>query len=139
MEPDVDAALGAHAELSKIHDMIVVEGMGGIMVPIRADYYVADLVADMRASALIVCPRRVGTVNHAVMTVNACTARRIDVVGIIINDTGVGGYDTRVLARDLESLTHTRVIGSLNHLDDTSPQAVCNALESSIDVDALVA
>lgn len=137
MTPNVPGAIDAYSALSDRHDVVIVEGMGGIMVPIRKDYYVADLAADMRTDALIICPQRIGSVNHTLMTVNACTERKISIAGIIVNDTGNPGYDAAVLLRDLGSLTGVPILGALGHLDDTSPDAVASALENAIDIGAL--
>lgn len=136
--PDVAGVLDAYSKLCEIHDMVIVEGMGGVMVPIRRDYYVADLAADMRIDVLVVCSQRVGSINHTVMTVNACTERGIDVAGLIINDTGNTRYDMHILSRDLESLTGVHVLGALPHLNDTGHESAGEAIESAIDVGALV-
>lgn len=131
VEADVGAALAAHAELASRHDAVVVEGMGGAMVPIRAGYHVADLAADMRADALLVCPRRVGCVSHAIMSAGACAARGVRVAGIVINETGGEMYPEAVLRRDLEALTGIRVLASLRRLGAADPGAVASELRSS--------
>lgn len=135
--PDVGLAIDAYFELAKKHDLVIVEGMGGIMVPIRKDYFMADLAADMRLDVLVVCPQRIGSVNHTLMTIAACIERKIGVAGIIINDTGGRSYEPTVLQRDLGALLGVPVLGSLGRLDDTSPESVATALESIIDIDAL--
>ena len=132
--PDVQGAIDSYSSLAAAHDIVIVEGMGGVMVPIRADYYVADLIADMRLPALIVCPLRIGCVNHAIMTVNACAERGIDITGIIISDAGGGGYDPDILRRDLGSLVAPPVLGVVPHLEDSSPDSAADALESAVDV-----
>ena len=43
--------------------------MGGVMTPILKDYYVTDLIKDMKIPSVIVTRTKVGTVNHTVMTV----------------------------------------------------------------------
>lgn len=130
-EADVGAALAAHAELARRHDVVVVEGMGGVMVPIRAGYHVADLAADMRATALLVCPRRVGCVSHAIMSLDALAARGVRVAGVVINETGGEMYPEGVLRRDLEALTGARVLASLGRLDAADAGTVASALRSS--------
>jgi len=136
-EADVGSALAAHRELASRHDAVVVEGMGGAMVPIRAGYHVADLAAGMGAAALLVCPRRIGCVNHAIMSVHALAGRGVRVAGIIVNDTGGEMYPVATLRRDLEALTGARVLASLRRLDDAGHGAVASELRSSMDVGAL--
>lgn len=130
-EADVAAALAAHAELARRHDAVVVEGMGGVMVPIRAAYHVADLAAEMGAAALLVCPRRIGCVNHAIMSAAALAGRGVRVAGIVINETGGEMYPEAALRRDLEALTGARVLASLRRLDPADAAAVASELRSS--------
>ena len=135
--PDVNGALDAYFELDKLHDVLIVEGMGGVMVPIRKDYCVVDLAVDMRIDVLVICSQKMGSLNHTIMTINACTERGINVAGIIINDIGNAGYNAKILARDIELLTSVHVLGTLDHLNDTSPSSVSRSLESEIDIDKL--
>lgn len=130
-EADVGAALAAHRELASRHDAVIVEGMGGVMVPIRAGYHVADLAAEMGTGALLVCPRRVGCVSHAIMSAGALAGRGVRVAGIVINETGGEMYPEAVLRRDLEALTGLRVLASLRHLDAADPAAAASELRSS--------
>ncbi len=137
MEANVDAALVAYRELESRHDVVLVEGMGGIMTPIRRDYFVADLVSDMGLDALIVCARRVGTINHTVMTVRACVERGINIAGIVANDVAGGGYEWRILRRDIEAITGVPVLGTLCHLGNAGTEAMVTALRENADLDAL--
>ena len=64
-----------YRSLARLHEVMVVEGMGGSMVPILADYFMADLARDMGLPVLVVAGNRVGSINHVVMTVNSCRSR----------------------------------------------------------------
>ena len=51
---DVKDVLDSYGKLEKLHDAMVVEGIGGIMTPIRADYFVSDLVKQMRLPVILI-------------------------------------------------------------------------------------
>ncbi|OGC16158.1 dethiobiotin synthase [candidate division WOR-1 bacterium RIFOXYC2_FULL_37_10] len=75
----------AFKKLQKLHDIVIVEGIGGVLVPILKDYFVADLIKDMGISALIVARPGLGTINHTLLTIEALKARKIKIAGIVIN------------------------------------------------------
>ena len=97
--------------------MLLVEGMGGIMTPILKDYYITNLIKEMKIPAVIVIRSKVGTVNHTIMTVKMCEKYKIPIKGIIINNFE-NGYAVKDLTRDLESLTCVPVLGSIPFIKD---------------------
>ncbi|MDR0406469.1 MAG: dethiobiotin synthase [Holosporales bacterium] len=66
-------------------DKTVIEGAGGALVPIKENFYMADLVKLYRAKAIIVARSKLGVINHALMTGEVLKNRGIDVLGIVIN------------------------------------------------------
>lgn len=75
----------AYRELCRRHDFMLVEGAGGIMVPITGRFLMADLIKAFDLPALIVARPGLGTVNHTLLTVEYAKSRGIHVAGIIIN------------------------------------------------------
>jgi dethiobiotin synthetase len=57
---DIEALLNAFALIQSRVDQVLVEGVGGWLVPIRPDYFVADLAVDMKLSVLVVAQNRAG-------------------------------------------------------------------------------
>ncbi len=84
-EISLDTILAAYRTLRERHDLIVVEGIGGLMAPIRRDYFVADLIRDFELPAVVVARPGLGTLNHTILTVKYGQDRGIDILGIIIN------------------------------------------------------
>lgn len=76
----------AFAALRRRADTVLVEGAGGIHVPLREDYYTLDLVADLGLPAVVVTTPRLGTLNHTLLTVSALRRRGIAVAGIVMNN-----------------------------------------------------
>jgi dethiobiotin synthetase len=70
---------------SKKYDVTVVEGAGGIMVPIYKKYLFLDLAVDLGLPLLIVARPGLGTINHTLLTIEAARNRGLDIAGIVIN------------------------------------------------------
>lgn len=70
---------------SKAHDFLIVEGAGGLMVPLVGGYLMADLVRQLRLPLLVVAGCSLGTINHTLLT--TFTARSLDLplAGILLN------------------------------------------------------
>ncbi len=79
--------LSACHELSKHYEIIVVEGAGGIMVPVYKTYLFVDLVRDLGLPLIIVARPGLGTINHTLLTIETARSRGIKVLGVILNAT----------------------------------------------------
>lgn len=66
-------------------DLVVVEGAGGLMVPLRGGYLVADLVRDLNLPLLVVSRATLGTINHTLLTIFAARAMDLPLAGFMIN------------------------------------------------------
>jgi dethiobiotin synthetase len=86
----------AYNRLSKKYDLTIVEGAGGIMVPVYRTYLFLDLINDLRLPVVVVSRPGLGTINHTLLTIEAARARRIEVAGVIINCSTRGGIDISV-------------------------------------------
>ncbi len=138
IKPRISPILTGFKKLSKIHDMVLVEGMGGIMTPVLKDYFITDLIKDMNIPAVIVTRSRVGTINHTIMTVKMCREYEIPIKGIIINDSDSGGYDLDELKRDFKNLLGIPVLGSIPFIDDLSDPSLHSVFKKNIDLKSLL-
>jgi len=80
-----DAIESRVAELRRAGYTVVVEGAGGIMVPLAWDYTVLDLAESCKLDAIVVGRAGLGTLNHVAMTVMILRAREIPVRGVVLN------------------------------------------------------
>jgi dethiobiotin synthetase len=136
-KPKISTILSSFKKLSKLHDMILVEGMGGIMTPILKDYYVTNLIKEMKIPTVIVTRSKVGTVNHTIMTCKMCEKYKIPVKGIIINNFDAG-YPVKELTRDLQNLTGIKVLGSIPFIKDMSGASLYRIFKKNIDLKLLL-
>ena len=82
---DIEKIRKAYAQLRVIYDAVVVEGIGGLMVPVRQDYFVLDLAKDFGLPVIVVSKPGLGTINHTMLTVTHAIKEGLDVAGVIIN------------------------------------------------------
>lgn len=82
---DLDLIRETFARLQSTHRSLLVEGVGGWLVPIRRDYFVADLAAEFGLPVAVVVRNKLGALNHALLTVRAIQARGLQCAGIIWN------------------------------------------------------
>ncbi len=87
---DLRSVRRAYSQLTADHSPILVEGAGGLLVPIQRNYFVADLARELNLPVIIVARLGLGTINHTLLTVRQARACGLKVAGIILNDT-VGG------------------------------------------------
>lgn len=92
---DIDSLLAAFAALRKRFDQVLVEGVGGWMVPISSDYFVSDLAADMSLPVLVVAQNRLGCLNHTALTVRSIVHHGLRCAGVVLNNTS-GNTDVAV-------------------------------------------
>ena len=61
---DIKHVMKCFSELNKVHDMILVEGIGGVMTPILKNYAIIDLIKELDINTVIVTGSKIGTINH---------------------------------------------------------------------------
>lgn len=117
---NIDIIIGEYRALAKRYHAVVVEGIGGILVPLKRDYFVIDLIRDLELPLIVVARPSLGTLNHTLLTVNYALKEGIAVSGIIINFTrpsdATVAENTNPLI--LQQLSPVPVIGTFPCLGD---------------------
>ena len=73
-------------ELSRDYPLILVEGAGGLEVPLTKKYKVINLIKDLNASCYLVVNPNLGTINHTLLSINALKCKKISFKGVIFNN-----------------------------------------------------
>ena len=107
---DWEAMRLAYSNVLAGSDLVLVEGIGGVLVPLEPDYLVLDLMADMGLPTVIVAASRLGMINHTLMTLKMCRDRGLSVAGVVIN-----GY--RPEQAGLAEETNPRVIREVGKVE----------------------
>jgi dethiobiotin synthetase len=75
---DIDELLVGISSLESSCDLLVVEGAGGLMVPITEDFFMIDLIESLDTPALLVTPSKLGCINQTLLSIEAMERRGID-------------------------------------------------------------
>jgi dethiobiotin synthetase len=65
---------------------LIIEGAGGLLVPLNENEFVADLIRELNASVILVSRNYLGSINHSLLTAQVCMQMKIPVIGWIFND-----------------------------------------------------
>jgi dethiobiotin synthetase len=100
------------------HDIVLVEGAGGLMVPLTSGYYNADLIADLKARVIIVARLGLGTINHTLLTINEAKRRGLKIMGLVFCQTKHGrrGLPESTNPQEIEKLSGVKVLGIIPYL-----------------------
>jgi len=76
-------------------DLVIVEGVGGLMSPVTEDWYTADLAIEFGYPVVVVTANRLGVINQTLQTLITAAAFRdgLEVVGVVLNETQPGAAD----------------------------------------------
>jgi dethiobiotin synthetase len=83
---DLDEIRSHFSKLRKAHKSLLVEGIGGWLVPFRKNYFVSDLAAEFGLPVVVVVRNRLGALNHALLTVRAIQSAGLQCAGLILNN-----------------------------------------------------
>lgn len=129
----------AYGELSRKYDAVIVEGLGGLLVPITGDYFVLDLAKDFGLPVLIVSKPGLGTINHTMLTVNHAISAGLTVAGIIINyhlpSEGTAAENTN--PEVLKKISPVPIIGIFPHLKNLEETTLERTVIKSLNLEII--
>lgn len=97
------------------NNTLVMEGAGGVLVPLNSNSFVIDLIRQIIAPVIIVCRSTLGTINHSLTTIEALRSREIPIKGFIMN--GPKNVENERAVRDYGQVEHLGSIPSLRKVD----------------------
>ncbi|MGA9667180.1 MAG: dethiobiotin synthase [Gallionella sp.] len=112
----------SYRELSALADVVIVEGAGGLLVPLNEQQDGADLVRQLALPVILVAGMRLGCLNHALLTVEAVTARGLALAGWVANmaETGMESAEDNIAA--LQQRIAAPLLGVVPHLPQPDAQ-----------------
>ncbi|NOY38829.1 MAG: dethiobiotin synthase, partial [Nitrospirae bacterium] len=136
-----EVILNTFDKIAGDHDFMVVEGVGGLMVPVSRDLLVCDLVKLLDLPIVVVARNTLGVINHTLLTVKAAENEGIRIAGVVINHThsprGDIAEDTNPGA--LEKLLSVPVIGVFPYLEERSKEVLDRVSGYALSVETLMA
>jgi len=118
---ELEPILARAGELAREHELLLVEGAGGLLVPLADDLDLADLAAALGLPLVIVARAGLGTVNHTLLTIEAARARGLDLAGVVLN--GKNDESTAENAALIEERSGVRVLAQVPRLADPADAA----------------
>jgi dethiobiotin synthetase len=108
-------------DLSTKHDLVLVEGAGGLLAPVTDNETMADLAALLGLPLVIVAPSRLGCINHTLLTVRTAEQKGIPVLGIILNHPvpmDAADLSTQYNLEEIKRLAKVPVLGEVPYMEE---------------------
>ncbi|MCA9073241.1 MAG: dethiobiotin synthase, partial [Planctomycetaceae bacterium] len=102
-------------------DVLLIEGIGGLLCPVSDQKTVCDLAEEWKFPLLIVARLGLGTINHTLLTVEVAKNRGLDVAGIVLNESQPqqGGLAGKSNAEEIERRCHVPILAVVPYRDST--------------------
>lgn len=118
--------ISQYNELIKKYDYVIVEGAGGIVVPlVDNEYFVYDLIKDLNLEVVIVARAGVGTINHTVLTYEFLKQNGIKSKGIVINQYNNKFYEDDNIEM-ISKLTQLEILQKLSKIEQPTLNNIRN-------------
>jgi dethiobiotin synthetase len=122
-------------KLASRHEFMIVEGIGGIMVPLTEKKSVADFARLIGLSTIIVANFNLGTMNHTLLTLKACRDYGLNVIGIIMNMIPEAAtIIEKHIVRTIQQVGDVDILGILPFFKSTDIKLIGLTITKSIDL-----
>ncbi len=128
----ISRILAAGRALLRKYDRLVVEGAGGLLVPVGRQYTMLDIMVSFGLPVVVVARPGLGTLNHTLMTLEMLRFRRLTVLGIVINQSKPGRIG-RIETDNIRTLKERGGVPILAFLPYKRSRAGMNGLEVPLD------
>jgi dethiobiotin synthetase len=110
-------------------DPLVIEGAGGLMVPLRRDWLIIDLFADLQLPVILCARTALGTINHSLLSIEALRLRDIPIVGIAFIGEANSDSENTICA-----MGGVRRLGRLPRLEKLERETLARAFHDNFDM-----
>ncbi len=117
--------------LPEVDGPLVVEGAGGVMVPVTRDLIFADLIARWNTPVVLVARTGLGTINHSLLSIEALRSRSVPILGIAFVGDPVEDSEATIA-----TLGKVRRLGRLPRLDPLNAATLAEAFAANFDLEA---
>jgi dethiobiotin synthetase len=122
---DIDRLMHVYDDISTAYDITIVEGAGGILVPVLPSYTYADLARVLKLPLIVVAANKLGMINHLLLTLEHASCKGLNVLGYVLNQIESHPSLAAETNREtLASLTGVPCIGELPYSKDLQSQKV---------------
>ncbi|MDH4231458.1 MAG: dethiobiotin synthase [Nitrospirota bacterium] len=135
----VSAIRKAFFKLYTRYDAVIVEGIGGIMVPLKDNYFVIDLAREIGLPLIVVAKPGLGSINHTMLTVKYALKEGLTVAGIIINYSHPpeNSLAEETNPRLLKQICPVPIIGIFPYLKNRDDETIQQAALKNFDMEVI--
>ena len=138
---DIDRLMEVYNEIGSAHDITIVEGAGGLMVPLLPSYTHADLARVLKLPLIVVAANKLGAINHLLLTLEHASCKGLSVWGYVLNcvsnENSLAANTNREV---LSGLTGVQCLGELPFVETAQPRETfpLDVFEEEIDLRTIV-
>lgn len=132
---DIDHLLAVYDEIRSKHDMTLVEGAGGLMVPLLPSYTFADFARVAKLPVIVVAANKLGVINHLLLTLEHAGGKGLRTLGYVLNRvTGETSLAAETNREVLMNLTGAPCWGELPFILESNDIETLNMFEKELDL-----
>ena len=134
---DVDHLLATYGEIDAEHDVTLVEGAGGLLVPLLPSYTYADFARVLKLPLLVVAANKLGVINHLLLTIEHASCKGLLILGYVLNRiSDEASLATETNREALSGMTGVPCLGELpfTRVTETEPFMPCEVFERNFDL-----
>lgn len=118
--PDINTIIKNLKAVNDIYDCVLVEGAGGIMVPLNKTKTMLDLMREINFPIILVTRSTLGTVNHTLLSINKLRDSELEIAGVVVNDTVPEHKKNNFIREDnistISKLGRVKILAVINYL-----------------------
>lgn len=137
--PSINYIKDCAEKLLERYDMIIVEGAGGLLVPIdrKKKLYIIDLIKALDLDVILVAQSSLGTVNDTCLSIEALQKRNINIAGFIFNDWDKfygDDYIRRDNSKVITEFTNVKYLGRMPYIENINKKNLLNVFDGMIEL-----
>ena len=106
------------SSMPRTSNQLIIEGAGGLMVPLNENEFVLDLIKALDARVIIVSRNYLGSINHSLLTYQTLLAHKIEILGWIFNDQYLA-YE-----KEIADWSNLPILAIVNKMEQVDKQAI---------------
>ncbi len=128
-------------EMGEVHEAIVVEAVGGWLVPLgEGGYSVREMAKDIGLPVIVVASPFLGTINHVMLTVESVRSAGLELAGVVMNyhEPAAGSLAEETNRSVIEELTGIPLLGEVGYMDNVDLDTIASQVGVQIDIESLM-
>ena len=115
---DIDRLMEIYSGISSLRDITIIEGAGGLLVPLLPSYTYADFAKVLKLPVIVVAANKLGMINHLLLTLEHASCKGLSVLGYVLNQIeSRPSLATETNREALASLTGVPCIGEIPYFE----------------------